>query len=40
VDVHFNLRARAFACNVVMLIPSDEIESFAQALDIYAKPYR
>ncbi len=40
VDVHFNLRVRAFACNIVMLIPGDELEAFAQALDTYSKPYR
>jgi chemotaxis protein CheC len=40
VEVHFSLRSRSFACNVVFLIPTGELDAFGSALDWYLKAYQ
>jgi chemotaxis protein CheC len=40
VEVHFTVQERSFACNIVILIPGEELAAFGSALDSYAEAYQ
>jgi chemotaxis protein CheC len=40
IEIRFSLRERSFACNIVVLIPDEELAVFANALDVYLKAYQ